>query len=122
MDELWEANVSVIRAVISDSVLLRSIAGIGITGHGNGIYLIDKKGNPVCNGVVSTDVRATGYVSNGIRTAPLKSASKNAPKIYPGQPVPLLAWFKEHDPVILKTSGFLCAGLPEVLPYRWNKC
>lgn len=109
MDELWEANVSVIRAVISDSgIAPGSIAGIGITGHGNGIYLIDKKGNPVCNGVVSTDVRAAGYVSKWYSDGTFKKVHpKTLQNIYPGQPVPLLAWFKEHDPVILEKTRWI---------------
>src|SRR5687768_9463351 len=59
MDRLWAATSSVIREVIQQAgIHSEDIAGIGCTGHGNGVYLLDKQGNPLRNAIQSVDGRA----------------------------------------------------------------
>ena len=63
MDELWGANLAVIRQALEQSGIAASqIKGIAVTGHGNGLYLVDKSGHPLRNGIISTDSRAKEYV------------------------------------------------------------
>ncbi len=58
-NELWEANVQAIAAVIHTSAIdAHDIAAVATTGHGNGLYLVDEKGIPVYPGIYSTDSRA----------------------------------------------------------------
>jgi L-xylulokinase len=62
IEELWEQNCACIRQVISDSgIEPGSIAGIGVCGHGKGLYAWGKNGKPACNGIISTDNRAWQY-------------------------------------------------------------
>jgi L-xylulokinase len=59
IQELWAANVGVIKqAIESAEIDAAQIKGVAMTGHGNGLYLIDGEGNPVRNGITSTDSRA----------------------------------------------------------------
>ena len=45
MEMLWQSTASAIREVLAKSgVKPEEIAGIGNTGHGNGVYLLDKQG------------------------------------------------------------------------------
>ena len=45
MDELWQSTASTIKDALSKSgIKPEHIIGIGTTGHGNGLYLIDKEG------------------------------------------------------------------------------
>ena len=64
MDMLWQSTASAIRNVLAKSgVKPDEIAGIGNTGHGNGVYLLDKQGQPLRNGIQSMDTRAAGIVA-----------------------------------------------------------
>lgn len=112
MDEMWKANISVIKEVIEKSgINSEKIAGIATTGHGNGIYLVDEDGKPAYNGIISTDSRAKDYVekwySNGTFE---KVLPKTMQSIWAGQPVALLSWFKDNEPEVLKNTKwiFMC--------------
>ena len=63
MEMLWQSTASAIREVLAKSgVKPEEIAGIGNTGHGNGVYLLDKQGQPLRNGIQSMDSRAADIV------------------------------------------------------------
>ncbi|MCR2044494.1 FGGY-family carbohydrate kinase [Anaerosalibacter massiliensis] len=112
MEEMWQANVKSIRDVIEISkVDPKDIAGIATTGHGNGMYLVDKDGNPAYNGIISTDTRAKDYVEKWYSDTTFeKVLLKTMQSIWAGQPVPLLAWFKDNNPEVLKKTKwiFMC--------------
>ncbi len=100
MEEMWEANCRVIRDVIkSAGIDGKEIAGIGICGHGKGLYLWGKDGKPARNGIVSSDNRAYSYVEKW-------KADGTEEKIFPiscqhimaCQPAALLAWLRDHEP------------------------
>ena len=62
MDEMWDANCTCIRGVIEKSGIDASdIACVAVCGHGKGLYLWGKDGQPVRNGIISTDNRAWEY-------------------------------------------------------------
>ena len=64
MEMLWQSTASAIRESIAKSgVNPAEIAGIGNTGHGNGVYLLDKQGRPLRNGIQSMDSRAAHIVA-----------------------------------------------------------
>src|SRR5699024_12880432 len=64
IDELWGANVYVIKDVLHQSKIdAQQISGISITGHGNGEYLMNKEGEATYKGRISTDTRGTGVVA-----------------------------------------------------------
>jgi L-xylulokinase len=112
MDEMWQANVKAIREVIELSgINPKDIASIATTGHGNGMYLVGYDGRPVYNGIISTDTRAKEYVANWYKDGTFeKLLPKTMQSIWAGQPVALLAWFKENKPDVLKNTKhiFMC--------------
>ena len=58
------STTSAIREVLAKSgVKPEEIAGIGNTGHGNGVYLLDKQGCPLRNGIQSMNSRAADVVN-----------------------------------------------------------
>lgn len=112
MPELWNANVKVIRDIINKSGIdPGSIAGIAVTGHGNGLYLIDETGQPSYHGIYSTDTRANEIVAtwrqDGTfdRVHPLIMQA-----IWAGQPIALLSWLKKNNPDVLHKTRwiFMC--------------
>jgi L-xylulokinase len=100
MEMLWDSTATAIRDVLRKSGINPSdIAGIGNTGHGNGVYLLDKQGQPLRNGIQSMDSRAAQVVASweqkGLheQTFPLSIQS-----YWPAQPNALLAWLKANEP------------------------
>ena len=108
-EELWKANIEVIKDVIAKSgVGAHNIAGVAVTGHGNGMYLVDESGKPVYNGIISTDTRAAAIVSKWYNDKTSERVRKKTLQaIYPGQPPALLAWFKQNNPEILEKTKWI---------------
>lgn len=62
MEEMYQANCRVIHDLLQKTgVPAEEIAGVGICGHGKGLYLWGKDGRPARNGIISTDNRAWAY-------------------------------------------------------------
>ena len=103
MDLLWETNCRVIReAVAKAGVESSDIIGVSVSGHGNGLYLVDKDLRPLMNGIYSTDMRAKQYVDQLSAAGVLDELfSKTMQTLYPGQFPPLLAWLQDNRPDIL---------------------
>lgn len=107
MDELWGANLAVIRQALEQSGIAASqIKGIAVTGHGNGLYLVDKSGHALRNGIISTDSRAKEYVEKWQNSPEFIShvLPKTMQSVWAGQPVALLAWLQDHEPETLQKT------------------
>jgi FGGY family of carbohydrate kinases, N-terminal domain len=64
MNALWQCTVEAIReAIAASGVRPEQIIGIGNTAHGNGLYLLDRHGNPLRAGILSLDTRAGNLVN-----------------------------------------------------------
>jgi len=117
--ELWDANVRAISAVIRQSgVSPDKIIAVATTGHGNGLYLVDEQGMPVYPGIYSTDARAQKYVQQWYADGTFERVlPKTMQSLWAGQPVALLAWFRDHQPEVLQQARwiFLCK---DYLRYR----
>ncbi|QTF06508.1 carbohydrate kinase [Brenneria izadpanahii] len=108
--ELWESNIKVIKkAVIDAGIDAVDIVGISVTGHGNGLYLVDEAGNPVRNGIISTDYRAKDYVEKWYRTDEFERdiLPKTMQSIWAGQPVALLAWLNDREPQAITKTKYI---------------
>ena len=102
-EAMWSAICEVSRAVLkAAAVAPSSIVAVGLTGYGNGLYLVDRQGRPVRNGVLSPDLRAKEIVARW-RAAGLED--ETIPLTYqrqwPGKPAPLIAWLEVHEPAAL---------------------
>src|SRR5262245_17258298 len=64
-EQLWQSTAAAIRAVIGAAgIRPPQIIAIGTCGHGNGIYLLDRRGTPLRPGMLSMDARATDVVAD----------------------------------------------------------
>ena len=100
---MWAAICAVSRKVVEKAgVAPSSIAAVGLTGYGNGLYLLDPRGKPVRNGVLSPDLRAQAIVARW-RASGLEDAAipLTYQRQWPGKPAPLLAWLETHEPEAL---------------------
>ena len=112
MDALWAANVRVISEVLSKSGIdAHAIAGIAVTGHGNGAYLVDANGRPAYNGINSADSRASAYVAQWYRDGTFERVlPRTCQSIWAAQPVALLSWFADRMPDVIERTRwvFMC--------------
>lgn len=119
MENLWEANARVIRKAIENSGLAAAdIKGVSFSGHGKGLYLIDRAGNPLGHGILSTDTRAAAQAALWQQDGTAgRVYAKTFQKILPCQPVTLLAWMKKNQPLLYKEIGAVFA-VKDYIRYR----
>ena len=100
MEMLWQSTASAIREVLAKSgIRTEEIAGIGNTGHGNGIYLLDKQGQPLRNGIQSMDSSAADVIAGwNQRNLHALVFPFTIQSFWPAQPNALLAWLKQNEP------------------------
>jgi L-xylulokinase len=100
MEMLWQSTAKAIRDVLAKSQIKpEEIAGIGNTGHGNGVYLLDKAGRPLRNGIQSMDSRAADVITDwNQRNLYEKVFPYTVQSLWPAQPNALLAWIKKNEP------------------------
>ncbi|WP_035256279.1 FGGY-family carbohydrate kinase [Actibacterium mucosum] len=79
------------------------IVGIGCAGHGNGLYLLDRAGDPML-GIQSLDTRAADLAAElGNNGADFHALCLQKP--WPAQTPTLLAWIKRHRPETYEKIG-----------------
>lgn len=98
-DCLWADTAAAIGSILDALGPTRGrIAGVGVTGFGNGLFLLDSDARPIGTAVTSTDTRAQPIVQRwqerGLAT---QIRSRTWHETWPGQPAPLLAWLKLND-------------------------
>ena len=108
-NKVWEDTCDVIREVISLSGASPSkILAVACTGHGNGLYLVDRNGCPVRNAINSTDSRAQEYIDAWKKAGVDKAALPyTAQSLWAGQPNALLAWLKDNEPATLEKARWV---------------
>ena len=75
------------------------IIGIGTTGHGNGLYLLNKNGLPIRAGIQSLDTRAADIIDDwNTQNLHKKVFPYTIQSFWPAQPNALLAWIKQNEP------------------------
>lgn len=101
-EEFWDANINAIRDVIASAkVDPADITALAVTGYGNGMILLGEDGYPVYDCIVSTDSRAKDYVLNWYADGTYDEVYEISNQtIWPGQPVALLAWFRDNMPQV----------------------
>lgn len=100
MEDMWRDNCAVIRGVLEKSgVRAEEIAGVGLCGHGKGLYLWGKDGKSARRGILSADNRAWKYPvewrENGTEG---KAFALSCQHVMACQPVSLLAWLRDNEP------------------------
>jgi L-xylulokinase len=106
---MWEKTIAAIREVIQiTGFSSEQIKAVACTGHGNGLYLVDEKGNPVRKAINSTDGRAQKYIDNWIEQGVDKKVLPlTAQSLWAAQPNALLAWLRDNEPESLENARWI---------------
>jgi L-xylulokinase len=99
-EALWTSVVEAVRTVVSElGPSSGTIAAIGCSGHGNGLYALDAHGQALPTAYQSLDSRAdtivADWIEQGLGEALFEDAWQQA---WPGQPLALLEWLRRHEP------------------------
>ena len=93
------------RVLSASGVEPSSIAAVGLTGYGNGLFLVDRHGRPVRNAILSPDLRAQAIVARWrAEGAEARSVALTYNSQFPGKPLPLIAWLEAHEPEALERA------------------
>lgn len=105
---LWDLTVQCVREALSSVDDPARVAAIGFTGHGNGVYLVDRRGLPVRPAVMAADTRAARAVrrwqAEGLADV-LQARSWNG--LWAGQPGPILSCLATSEPEVLERAHAL---------------
>lgn len=106
MPELWQATAQTIREVIARAgVPSDQILAVGNTGHGNGLYLLDRSGQPLL-GITSLDTRAASICTTWQESGIAEKTFPLSPQEYwAAQSNSLLKWIKLNEPEVYQKIG-----------------
>ncbi|MDQ1582233.1 MAG: L-xylulokinase [Microbacteriaceae bacterium] len=107
-DELWAAAADAIGDAISRAGIdPAAIVAVAITGHGDGLHLVDAAGDAVGPAITAVDSRAFGEVdellADADRTRTVLELSGQVPTA--GSPGPLLKWVANNRPKELERAS-----------------
>lgn len=105
-DDLWDAVVATVRRVLRDSGTAGAdVVAVGVTSHGDGVYLVDADGRPTRPGIMSLDTRARPIVqrweSSGVSD---RAQDLTGQRPWPSAPGALLAWLSENEPDVMAAT------------------
>ncbi len=108
VDEMWRASAGAVRSAIEESgVDPGDIIGVGVTAHGDGLYLIDAEGYPTRPGILSLDSRAHGITARWMAEGRSKRILEVTGQVAePLSPAPLLSWMIENEPEVVERSAW----------------
>lgn len=107
VDELWaNARTAISGCIASAGIDARDILAIGVAGHGNGLYLLDRAGSPLI-GIQSLDSRAADLAAELDSAAGSRMHAISLQRPWPSQTPVLLAWIKRHRPELYTRAGTL---------------
>lgn len=98
MERLWRLGCEAIAQVLA-AAACPGVDAIGVTAHGDGLYLLDAAGSPLGPGIQSVDSRAHGLPAEWEASGILHAVEAiTAQRPYPYAATTLLAWIKRHEP------------------------
>jgi L-xylulokinase len=107
----WDATCQAIRAALGQAgAHVGQIAGVGVSGHGNGAYLLDRRGAPLGPAISSMDHRALPMLNAFAPATRADLRELTLQTLWSGQPGLILRWLREHEPDRYRQIGtvFFC--------------
>jgi erythritol kinase (D-erythritol 1-phosphate-forming) len=82
------------------------VSAIGVTGQGDGLWLVDSAGRPVRPAISWLDARSTPVLDRWAADGLLDTAYRRTGNyLFPGASGPLLAWLDAHEPAALDRAA-----------------
>ncbi|MBY8346063.1 carbohydrate kinase [Streptomyces spinosirectus] len=104
MEEVYAAVVAVLAELTSR--VAEPVELAGLTGQGDGVWLVDKEGRPVRPAASWMDGRAHELLDQWLADGTFETVfRRTGSAMFPGCPGPLLAWFDRHEPASLDAAA-----------------
>ena len=104
MEEVYAAVVAVLSALTA--VVPGPVELAGLTGQGDGVWLVDAAGRPVRAAVSWMDGRAHELLDQWLADGTFETVFRRTGNaMFPGCPGPLLAWLEQHEPKSLDAAA-----------------
>jgi len=100
LDELWaNASAAITQLLANTQVAPADVKGISISAQGKGVYLLDKAGNNLRHGILSSDGRSLSIVKQWQQDRlPEQIYPLTLQTLWTGHPVSIVRWLKENEP------------------------
>ncbi len=108
MEEIWLATASAIRNCLERAAVdPANIAGVSLSGHGGGVWLLDKSGVPVRPAIIWLDGRAKPYLDRwGEQGLLSEFYDLSGWNLFAGiGPVTIFPWLLDHEPESLEKAS-----------------
>jgi erythritol kinase len=112
MEEVYAAVVAVLEGVTSR--VPEPVELAGLTGQGDGVWLVDEEGRPVRPAASWMDGRAHELLDRWLADGTFETVfRRTGSAMFPGCPGPLLAWLDRHEPKSLgaATTALYCKDM-----------
>lgn len=107
VSELWQNAQSAISGCIEKAgISSGDIVAVGAAGHGNGLYLLDQRGDALI-GIQSLDTRAAALAAELDTAVGTQMHAIALQRPWASQTPVLLAWLKRHRPEVYHRAGTL---------------
>ncbi|WP_434360041.1 carbohydrate kinase [Parasalinivibrio latis] len=103
---LWHKCASVVAAALTElNIPPEDVLAVGVSGHGNGAYLLDNNREPL-RAIQSLDSRAEAQVNQDKTSQDYPRLSElNRQGVWPSQTATLLKWLKHNEPATYSNIG-----------------
>ena len=111
LGKMWHGVVDAVQAALGEAGLAGGeVSGVGVAGHGNGLYLLGPDLEPIRLGIRSVDTRASEMVKrrriDGIEQELFELILQ---RTWPGQMNALLPWLRDNEPDTYSRIGHVLA-------------
>lgn len=107
MEDIWQATVMAIRSCLEKSAINPAqIAAISLSGHGGGVWLVDKEGSPVRPAIIWLDGRAKPVLDQWGEAGMLPHMyDLSGWNLFAGMgPVTIFPWLMKYEPESLEKA------------------
>lgn len=107
LDSLWQDTSKVLKELLQKSAIdVKNVKGISISAQGKGVYLLDKQGKNLRNGIMSSDSRSLNIVKQWHKeNLPGKIYPLTLQTLWTGHPVSIVRWLKDNEPENYQNIG-----------------
>lgn len=100
LDALWlDAKTAIQKLLKSANIDAKKIKGLSISAQGKGAYFLDKSGNNLRNGIMSSDSRSLSIVKAWQnQRIPDQIYPITLQTLWTGHPVSIVRWLKDNEP------------------------
>jgi sugar (pentulose or hexulose) kinase len=107
MDEIWQAVVKAIQQCLAEANIDPSeVGGISLSGHGGGVWLLDRDGRPVRDAIIWLDARAKPHLDEWAEDGRLDQLyDESGWSLFPGiGPCAIYPWLMDNEPESLEKA------------------